>query len=162
MKLKSKPKSPHPTVWTLALRDRRATVRFGKALGRTLPSGSTLALAGELGAGKTTLVQALALGLEVPDLRQVVSPTFTLVNEYLGGRLPLVHVDFYRLQDAAAAEALGLEETLNRRDAIVAIEWADHIPEMIPQSAIWLRFEWKGRGGRKVNVTGMAKPVGIR
>ena len=139
MKLKSKPKSPHPTVWTLALRDRRATVRFGKALGRTLPSGSTLALAGELGAG-----------------------TFTLVNEYLGGRLPLVHVDFYRLQDAAAAEALGLEETLNRRDAIVAIEWADHIPEMIPQSAIWLRFEWKGRGGRKVNVPGMAKPVGIR
>jgi tRNA threonylcarbamoyladenosine biosynthesis protein TsaE len=127
----------------------RATRALAAALGRIAPGGTVLALTGELGAGKTSFVQGLAHGLEVPDLTQVLSPTYTLVNEYPGGRLTLVHVDCYRLASSAAAVALGLDEQLGRAEAITAVEWADLLPDLMPPTAVWVRLE-RGDGSHRV------------
>lgn len=135
---------------------------LARAFGQSVGPGTVLALVGELGAGKTTFVQGLAAGLRIPDLRQVLSPTFTLVNEYGGGRLPLVHLDFYRLAGVEAGIALGLEEQTARQDAVVAVEWADRAPALIPNDAVWLRFAWQGRAGRSVSVTGTSRPSSRR
>ncbi|PSB43314.1 tRNA (adenosine(37)-N6)-threonylcarbamoyltransferase complex ATPase subunit type 1 TsaE [filamentous cyanobacterium Phorm 6] len=112
----------------LALPDAEATHKFGFALGRSLPAGTVILLEGDLGAGKTTLVQGIAEGLEIQD--SIESPTFTLINEYLVGRIPLYHLDLYRLE-IAEVEALHLEsywDGLERDLGIVAIEWAERLP----------------------------------
>ena len=96
-------------------------------LARGLRGGEVLLLSGELGAGKTTFVRGLALGLEVEDPDAVSSPSFTLVNVYEGGRLRLVHADLYRLDDPAAIEELALEELLDA-GAVLAIEWGEKLP----------------------------------
>ncbi|MCT7950465.1 tRNA (adenosine(37)-N6)-threonylcarbamoyltransferase complex ATPase subunit type 1 TsaE [Ancylothrix sp. C2] len=104
-----------------------STYRLGFCLGETLKPGSLLLLKGDLGAGKTTLVQGLAEGLGIADL--VVSPTFTLISEYTDGRIPLYHFDLYRLAEGEAASLYpeiyweGVEVT----PGIVAIEWAERL-----------------------------------
>ena len=80
----------------LSLPDAEATRKFGITLGRSLLAGTVILLQGDLGAGKTTLVQGIAEGLEIQD--SIESPTFTLINEYLAGRIPLYHLDLYRLE----------------------------------------------------------------
>jgi tRNA threonylcarbamoyladenosine biosynthesis protein TsaE len=112
----------------LSLSDAEATRKLGVILGRSLPAGTVILLQGDLGAGKTTLVQGIAEGLEIED--SIESPTFTLINEYLGGRLPLYHLDLYRLE-IAEVEALHLEsywDGLEMDLGIVAIEWAERLP----------------------------------
>lgn len=112
---------------TLDLPDAAATQRLGEILGRSLPAGSILLLEGDLGAGKTTLVQGIGLGLGITE--PIVSPTFTLVNEYTKGRIPLYHMDLYRLEPAEI-EALYLDQYWEGQDlplGIVAIEWADRL-----------------------------------
>jgi tRNA threonylcarbamoyladenosine biosynthesis protein TsaE len=109
------------------LPDASATKALGLELGKSLPAGSVLLLTGDLGSGKTTLVQGLAQGLEIVD--SIVSPTFTIINEYLGGRLPLYHLDLYRL-NAAEIEDLNLESYwlgIESELGIVAIEWAERL-----------------------------------
>ncbi|MEG3843293.1 tRNA (adenosine(37)-N6)-threonylcarbamoyltransferase complex ATPase subunit type 1 TsaE [Microcoleus sp. herbarium14] len=111
----------------LSLPDAEATRKFGFALGRSLKAGTVILLQGDLGAGKTTLVQGIAEGLEIQD--SIESPTFTLINEYLTGRVPLYHLDLYRLEPEEA-EALHLEsywDGLERDLGIVAIEWAERL-----------------------------------
>jgi tRNA threonylcarbamoyladenosine biosynthesis protein TsaE len=116
------------------------TDAFGVQLGRLLVGGQVIALDGDLGAGKTTLVQGIAAGLQSPD--RVTSPTFTLINEY---RTPtetrILHIDCYRLgeqsaalPDAAIAEAaaIGLEECFDADDAVVIVEWAERIAPLLP------------------------------
>ncbi len=98
------------------------TESLGESWGRTLPSGSVLAISGDLGAGKTQLVKGIARGLGI-DAR-VTSPTFALVNAYAGGRLPLFHIDLYRLTGPDQIMAAGLEEFLHG-NGITAIEWAE-------------------------------------
>ncbi len=112
----------------LSLPDAEATRQFGVTLGRSLPAGTVILLEGDLGAGKTTLVQGIAEGLEIQD--SIESPTFTLINEYLEGRIPLYHLDLYRLE-IAEVEALHLEsywDGLEMDLGIVAIEWAERLP----------------------------------
>jgi tRNA threonylcarbamoyladenosine biosynthesis protein TsaE len=112
---------------TLLLPDMTATQCLGVVLGRSLPVGSILLLEGNLGSGKTTLVQGIGQGLGISD--PIVSPTFTLVNEYLEGQVPLYHLDLYRLQ-LPEVEALHLEtywEGLEMPLGIVAIEWAERL-----------------------------------
>jgi tRNA threonylcarbamoyladenosine biosynthesis protein TsaE len=109
----------------LLLIDEAATERLGEELGRLAGPGEVIALIGELGSGKTTLVRGLARGLDVPPEVVVASPTFTLVNEYPLGRLPLYHVDLYRLA-AAEQEDLGLGEYLYG-PGIAAVEWAERL-----------------------------------
>jgi tRNA threonylcarbamoyladenosine biosynthesis protein TsaE len=115
--------------WTTILSDEQATRQLGFQLGQFLQAGSTLLLDGDLGSGKTTLVQGIGAGLGIPE--PVVSPTFTLICEYLEGRLPLYHLDLYRLQPPEVDE-LHLEIYWQGGEyplGIVAIEWAERLLE---------------------------------
>ncbi len=103
------------------------TARFGRALGRQLKPGDVIALIGDLGAGKTTLTQAIAQGMGITD--DVTSPTFTLVQEY-GGRVPLFHFDVYRIEMMNLDE-IGFEEYFER-GGVVLIEWADRVLPVLP------------------------------
>jgi len=157
-----RPSGVLPDRWQLTLRDRRATLRLGERFGAMLPPGAVLGLVGELGAGKTTFVQGVAKGVAVADLRQVLSPTYTLSNEYPGGRLLLVHMDFYRLEGADSARALGLEDTLGRVDTLAVVEWADRAPDLLPQGSIWMHFQYHPGELRRVQVQGCEPPTGFR
>ncbi|MCU0542536.1 MAG: tRNA (adenosine(37)-N6)-threonylcarbamoyltransferase complex ATPase subunit type 1 TsaE [Oscillatoriaceae cyanobacterium Prado104] len=132
------------------LPDAEATREFGIALGRSLPAGTVILLEGDLGVGKTTLVQGIAEGLGIAD--SVESPTFTLINEYLTGRIPLYHLDLYRLEPEEV-EPLHLEsywEGLEMDLGIVAIEWAERLPYQ-PESYLLICLSYCD-GGRQVEV----------
>ena len=103
------------------------TESLGESFGRAAKRGLVIALSGELGAGKTQLVKGLARGLGITA--RVHSPTFTLVNEYAGGRLRLFHLDLYRLESSAQILAAGLEEFL-QPDGVAVVEWAERIYEI--------------------------------
>ena len=103
------------------------TQRLGQILGTMLEQTFILALNGDLGSGKTAFVQGLAKGLEVSEKYYITSPTFTLINEY-PGRQRLFHVDLYRIEYISELEEIGLDEVLDQ-DVVVAIEWADKLPE---------------------------------
>ena len=119
----------------------------GRRLAGELRGGEILALVGELGAGKTEFSRGLAEALGVRP-EAVTSPTFTLVQTYRGENLRLHHIDFYRLERAAEAAALGLEE-LWGDDAIVLIEWADRFPDILPaEGIVWIEIE-APRAGRR-------------
>ena len=113
-----------------------ATESLGEAWGRAAQSGLVIALSGDLGAGKTQLVRGLARGLGVTA--RVHSPTFTLVNEYGGGRLKLFHLDLYRLETAAQILSAGVEEFLSP-DGVAVIEWAERLED----------GRWKMEDGKK-------------
>jgi len=104
------------------------TAAVGRDLAQSLRAGDAVLLQGELGAGKTAFVRGLAEGLGVPA-DAVSSPTFTLIQEYRGGRLPLFHVDLYRLDDPREIDDLGLEEIA--ADGVLAIEWAEKLPRRL-------------------------------
>jgi tRNA threonylcarbamoyladenosine biosynthesis protein TsaE len=108
------------------------TREVGEALATLLRPGDAVSLTGELGAGKTTLVQGVARGLAITDL--VVSPTFTLVREYRG-RLPLVHADVYRLDRVQDVIDLGLEDSWER-EGVLFVEWGDVVPELFPEDRL--------------------------
>ena len=115
------------------------TEALGEAWGRVAESGLVIGLSGELGAGKTRLVKGLARGLGITT--RVRSPSFTLVNEYAGGRLPLFHLDLYRLETPAHIVAAGLEEYLEP-EGVTVIEWAERWPgEMANEKCRWRRVE---------------------
>lgn len=99
------------------------TLALGEAWGRVAEPGWVIGLTGQLGTGKTQLIKGLARGLGITA--PVLSPTFVLVHEYPGGRLPLYHLDLYRLNGPEEIIAAGLEEYLRRPDAVVAIEWVE-------------------------------------
>ena len=107
------------------------TGAIASALAATLGPGAVILLSGDLGAGKTAFVRGLAGGLGL-DPDQVTSPTFTLVHEYRGGRLPLIHVDLYRLERAELDE-IGLDQDLAAR-GVTAVEWAERLARRIPRA----------------------------
>lgn len=100
---------------------------LGECIGGLVQQGIVIRLTGELGAGKTRFVQGLARGLEVPEDYDITSPTYTLINEY-PARIPLYHVDLYRIGSAMDAEGIGLWD-LFTREAVVAVEWADRLAD---------------------------------
>lgn len=124
------------------------TLTVGRRLGATLKPGNVVALMGELGSGKTCLAQGICAGLGVDE--DVVSPTFTLVNEY-HGRYPVSHLDLYRLDDADAVLALGYDEYVTG-DRICLIEWADKFPALLPASAIVIQIEILDHERRSITV----------
>ena len=107
------------------------TVRFGERLGRLLAPGHVVALVGELGAGKTTMVKGIVQGLGVTDRRAVKSPTFALVHRY-EGRIPIYHFDAYRLEDAQDMIDIGSDEMLYGKGVSI-IEWADRVSGCLPK-----------------------------
>ena len=115
------------------------TRQLGAALGRALSRPVTIGLRGTLGCGKTVFVQGLAQGLDVPPEYYVTSPTFTLINEY-PGRLPLYHVDLYRLEDIDDLDDIGLTEVLSG-EGVVAVEWAEKLPPSAHPPELTIRME---------------------
>ena len=122
------------------------TVAFGRRLAADARPGDVWALIGDLGAGKTHFVQGVCAGLGV--LAAATSPTFALVHEYTGGRLPVFHFDFYRLENASEALALGWEEYVDEGGGLMLVEWADKFPSLLPPGTRWLRFRI-GEGDRR-------------
>ncbi len=123
------------------------TIALGRTTAATLRRGDVLALCGDLGAGKTHFVKGLAAGFGAQT--GVTSPTFTLIHEYPGGRLPLYHFDFYRLEDEDEALKIGLDEYLDG-DGVSVIEWADKFPALLPPHTRWLRFTHREDGTREI------------
>lgn len=113
------------------------TQRFGMRLANLVEPGDVLGLAGELGSGKTVFVQGLARGLGVHE--HVHSPTFILANEYRTGRLPIFHVDAYRIKSVDEALGFGLDDYLGDY-GVTVIEWADRIREALPGEHLWVEF----------------------
>ncbi|MBD9185002.1 MAG: tRNA (adenosine(37)-N6)-threonylcarbamoyltransferase complex ATPase subunit type 1 TsaE [Clostridiales bacterium] len=107
------------------------TERLGEKLAEKLTPGAVLAYRGELGAGKTAFTRGLARGLGYTD--PVTSPTYTIVNEYLGGRLPLFHFDMYRLSSAEDLWDIGWEDYLDR-GGVCAVEWSENVAEALPDA----------------------------
>jgi tRNA threonylcarbamoyladenosine biosynthesis protein TsaE len=133
------------------LPDTEATLAFGRSLGETLPPGSVILLQGDLGAGKTTLVQGIGAGLGIDEA--IVSPTFTLINEYSEGRVPLYHLDLYRLE-GAEIQSLYLDnyfEGIEVAPGIVAIEWSERLGEKPPRY-LEITLTEDGNGGRRAIV----------
>jgi tRNA threonylcarbamoyladenosine biosynthesis protein TsaE len=125
------------------------TLNFGERLASEVQRGDVIALFGDLGAGKTALVKGLARGLGVTQA--VTSPTFTLVHEYSGGRLPLFHIDLYRLDTVEQALAIGIEDYLNGM-GVTAIEWAEKIEPLLPPHTTRVRIAWLGETARRIEV----------
>jgi tRNA threonylcarbamoyladenosine biosynthesis protein TsaE len=112
---------------TIMTASENETAQAARELGATLSPGDVVRLFGDLGSGKTAFVRGLAEGLGI-DGSEVTSPTFTLVQEYRGGRLPLIHVDLYRLEDPREIDDLGLDEIAV--DGVLAIEWAEKLQQV--------------------------------
>jgi tRNA threonylcarbamoyladenosine biosynthesis protein TsaE len=126
------------------------TAAAGRQLGEILSAGDVVLLFGDLGAGKTAFVRGLAEGLGT-DAGEVTSPTFTLVQEYRGGRLPLIHVDLYRLNDPPEIDELGLDELA--ADAVLAVEWAEKLPRP-PAGAVEVHIEHGNGDSRTITIGG--------
>jgi tRNA threonylcarbamoyladenosine biosynthesis protein TsaE len=124
-----------PNAATFTARSVPATWRLAAQLAARLPNGGVVALQGELGAGKTTFVQGLARALGIT--RPVTSPTFTLVGEYPGDHLLLVHMDLYRLRSPDDLLTIGFPEYLERK-ALVAVEWPERAGDLLPPETIWV------------------------
>ncbi len=127
------------------------TKALGRRLGNSLKGGTTLALSGELGSGKTTFIQGLAEGLGVRD--RIISPTFILVRKYQSEKLlNFYHVDLYRLEGDLGYEMnnLGLTDFMKDKDSIVAIEWAEKAREYLPKNMVWIKFDILEDNRRKI------------
>ena len=127
------------------------TELLGKRIAEGLRPGAVLALTGPLGAGKTTLAQAIARGRCVTE--RMASPTFTIVQEYQSGRLPLFHFDVYRVSDPDELFEIGFEEYLHA-GGVCLIEWADLIEDVMPPETVWVRLEYGDNEDERVcNIT---------
>jgi len=129
------------------------TLSFGASFARRLKCGDVVALSGDLGAGKTVLSKGIAQGLGIT--RAITSPTFTLLNIYDEGIIPLYHFDFYRLTSLEEAEEAGLGEYVGSSDAISLIEWADRAKELLPKRHIEVEILKTGEETRKIAVREM-------
>lgn len=119
----------------ITLADEAATEALGEKLAAGVRAGDFIALDGELGAGKTSFVRGFARGLGI-DPRIVASPTFITMQTYSGGRMPLVHIDVWRLKHPEELETIGWDELLSANDGVIVVEWAQRIKEYLPAKRI--------------------------
>lgn len=143
--------------WTFESHSTEETRRFGLALGKLLQPGTVVALVGDLGAGKTTLVRSIAEGLGV-DKRRVNSPTFILIQHY-EGRIPVYHFDTYRVESVEEFLDLGAEEYFDS-DGICLVEWADRVEEALPEKLLRITLSISGPESRTIRVEGMGVLTG--
>ena len=126
------------------------TEKIGEALAKSLQPGTILAYRGDLGAGKTAFTRGLARGLGCKET--VTSPTYTIVNEYLGGRLPLFHFDMYRLASSDDLWDIGWEDYLER-EGVCAVEWSENVADAM-EDAITVTIEKLGETTRQITIEG--------
>ena len=126
------------------------TENVGEALGKVLRPGSILAYEGDLGAGKTAFTRGLARGLGATE--QVTSPTYTIVNEYLSGRMPLFHFDMYRLASSDDLWDIGWEDYLER-GGVCAVEWSENVADAM-EDAITVCIQKLGEESRRITIEG--------
>ena len=126
------------------------TEALGFALGKILKPGTVIAYCGDLGAGKTAFTRGLARGLGCADL--VTSPTYTIVNEYLSGRMPLFHFDMYRLRSSDDLFDIGWEDYLDR-GGVCAVEWSENVADAM-EDAITVKIEKTGEDTRRITIEG--------
>ena len=126
------------------------TEKVGQALGQVLTPGTVLAYRGDLGAGKTAFTRGLARGLGANE--QVTSPTYTIVNEYLSGRMPLFHFDMYRLSSSDDLFDIGWEDYLDR-GGVCAVEWSERVADAM-ENAIGICIEKIGEESRRITIEG--------
>jgi tRNA threonylcarbamoyladenosine biosynthesis protein TsaE len=135
---------------TIYLKNLEETSEFAHLLARLVLPGDVICLNGDLGAGKTALTQEIAKGLDVPDSCYVTSPTFSILQEY-PGRIPLYHMDFYRLSDETEVEDLGFEEFFYL-SGVTVIEWSVRAGSLIPDSRLLLKMTIEDAFARRVDV----------
>ena len=126
------------------------TEKIGAALGKILQPGTVIAYRGDLGAGKTAFTRGLARGLGYTDM--VTSPTYTIVNEYLGGRIPLFHFDMYRLRSSDDLWDIGWDDYLDR-GGVCAVEWSENVSDAM-EGAILITIHKTGENGRRIEIEG--------
>jgi len=129
-----------------------ATNVLGNCLSMVLEPGDLFLLSGDLGAGKTSLAKAIASGLGIEE-REVTSPSFTIIHEHMNGRLPLIHVDLYRLGPHADITEIGLEDYLDGEN-IVIIEWAEYLKDTLVETALKIDLSFVDEQSREVCMTG--------
>ncbi|GHU49346.1 tRNA (adenosine(37)-N6)-threonylcarbamoyltransferase complex ATPase subunit type 1 TsaE [Clostridia bacterium] len=125
------------------IKNREQAWEFGHRLAEKAEPGTVIALIGDLGTGKTMLTKAIAEGLGIRD--EITSPTFTILHEYTGGRLPLYHFDVYRLASSDDMYDLGYEEYFYGK-GVTVVEWADIIINLLPEDAIFVKIEYNNKG----------------
>ena len=126
------------------------TEAIGAALGKIIAPGTVIAYRGDLGAGKTAFTRGLARGLGCTEI--VTSPTYTIVNEYLGGRIPLFHFDMYRLRSSDDLFDVGWEDYLDR-GGVCAVEWSENVEDAM-EDAIYITIEKLGEDSRRITLEG--------
>lgn len=131
------------------------TEKIGAAVGKIIPAGTVLAYRGDLGTGKTAFTRGVARGLGFTEA--VTSPTYTIVNEYLGGRLPLFHFDMYRLSSADDLFDIGWEDYLSR-GGVCAVEWSEQVADALPEGTVYVTLTRHPEhdGWRSITVEGGA------
>jgi len=137
---------------TLVTADEART--WGMQLANSLSAGDVIALCGNLGAGKTQITRGIVAGMN--SQAEVTSPTFTLVHEYLDGRLPVFHFDFYRMESAAEVIGIGWDEFF-AEPGVIIVEWADMFPDLMPPNTRWFHIETLPDGSRRVTEGPLAK-----
>ena len=139
-------------IWTQSPEE---TEQVGAALAARLQPGQVVAFRGPLGVGKTAFTRGLARGLGVAG--PVTSPTYTIVNEYTGGRMPLFHFDMYRLNSADDLFDIGWEDYLSR-GGVCAVEWSENVMDALPEDTVWVRIAREGDTGRSITIEGVELP----
>jgi tRNA threonylcarbamoyladenosine biosynthesis protein TsaE len=135
----------------ISTKSKNETLRLGNRIAGVLKAGDVVAFYGGLGAGKTTLIQGIASGLGIKNY--VTSPTFTIINEFKG-KVPLYHVDLYRMHDLYEIETLALEEYFDK-GGIVLIEWAEKMGETLPEGTKSIKIKVLSENGRTFTLKGI-------
>lgn len=139
-----------PLCLTLLTHGPDETVALGRHLGSLLMAGDVVALVGDLGAGKTALVQGIARGLEVPESSYVRSPSFVILNIH-SGRCSLYHLDLYRIHSPAEMEDIGYREIFYG-EGVTVIEWADRIEDLLPEEHLRIRLDFQNEAARLITL----------
>jgi len=142
------------TVFSLSEKE---TYELGQAMARGLRGGEVIVLEGDLGLGKTVMVRGLAAGLGVAP-EDVHSPSYMLVQEYSGGRVPMFHVDLYRLTEEADTEEIGIDE-ISSGGGVVVVEWGERLPRHLRRDAIHIRLHDIGEDSRRIELGSFGSPM---